>query len=126
MKKKRLLVLNDDPDLVAAMIVVLEDAGYEVMASGHRLFEEVTRNIPDLLLVDIPPYEEKQGVNFIQRLRLDPKTARLPVLLGTTSLKHLEPELLRDKMIHTLVRPFEVPELLTAIEDLLRAAELRG
>jgi CheY-like chemotaxis protein len=125
-KKNRLLILNDDPDIVEAMTAVLEDAGYEVAGSGHRLLDEVIKFGPDVLLIDIPPNEEKEGLNFIQRVRLEPKTASVPVLLGTTSLKHLEPALLRDKMIYTLVRPFEVAELLKAVEDLLAAAALAG
>lgn len=117
--KKKLLIVNDDPDLVLAMKTVLEDAGYEVVASAHRFLDEVVRVRPDLLLVDVPPYEEKEGVNFIQLVRLHKDVSALPILLGTTSLKHLEPELLRDKMIFVLVRPFEVPELLKAIDELL-------
>lgn len=125
-KKKRLLVINDDPDLVAAMSAILVDAGYDVLGTAHRLFDEVLNTAPDLVLLDVPPHEEKEGVNFIQRMRLEPKTAKIPILLGTTSLKHLEPQVLRDKMIFVLVRPFEVEELLKAVEELVVSAEQRG
>jgi DNA-binding response OmpR family regulator len=124
--KKKLFILNDDPDLVQAMEVVLAESGYNVVTSAHRNLDEVVNVKPDLVLVDVPPYEEKEGINFIQRMRLDKRTMDLPVLVGTTTLKYLETEVLRDKAIHVLVRPFDVPELLKAIEELLKSDELRG
>lgn len=121
-RKPLVLIVNDDPDLVEAMKAVLRDAGYEVRTTVHRIVEEVIEVAPDLLMLDIPPYEEKHAINFLQRLRLEERTAKIPVLVGTTSLRFIEPEALRDKMIYVLVRPFEIADLLKATGELVRTA----
>jgi DNA-binding response OmpR family regulator len=123
--KQRIFIVNDDADVVEAIREVLTDAGYAVDGSATRDVGEVVAAAPDLLLVDSPPGEEKYVLNFIQRLRLHRTTATLPILLGTTSLRPVEPELLRERMILVLVRPFDIEDLLAAVRDLLHADSLK-
>ena len=67
-QKRRVLILNDDPDLVELMISVLTDTGYEVSSSVTRDLREVVRSKPEVILLDCPPGDEKQIVNFAQQL----------------------------------------------------------
>lgn len=123
--KRKLIILNDDADLVEMMVTVLTEAGFEVASSITRDLAAVVSAAPDVILLDCPPGEEKEIVNFSQRLRLTANVAHVPILLGTSSLRHLEPALLRDKLIMVLIRPYGVDELLQAIETLINESDQR-
>jgi two-component system, chemotaxis family, chemotaxis protein CheY len=118
--KPKILVLNDDPDLVEAMKAVLMDEGYDVESRVNRSVEDVEEVMPQLVLIDCPPDGFNMVLTFMQRLRLNKKTAPIPILLGISSLKHVEPAVLRDQRIQVLVRPFELDDLINCVSELLR------
>jgi DNA-binding response OmpR family regulator len=117
--KRKVVILNDDPDLVEMMTSILIDAGYDVAASVVRDLGFVIAELPDLVLLDCPPGEEKQILGFAQQMRLTRSIAHVPILLATSSFRHLEPALLRDKLILDLLRPYGADELLQTVETLL-------
>ena len=117
-----LLVLNDDPDLVEAMKDVLVEEKYRVETRATRDVADVENVMPDLLLVDCPPGGDGAVLTFIQRLRLKKSTAHIPIILGISTLKNLEPNILRDRRIQVLVRPFELDELINSVSEQLRGA----
>ncbi len=73
----KILVLNDDPDLVHALGAVLEDAGYEVHVRQTRTLDDVIATKPDLVHIDCPPGATKELLNFVQRLRLDKESVSI-------------------------------------------------
>ena len=89
--KRKLLILNDDPDLVEMMMSILIDAGYDTKASVVRDLELVIHEEPHAVLLDCPPGEEKEILGFAQKMRLTPKIAKVPILIGTSSMRHIEP-----------------------------------
>jgi len=121
--KRKVVILNDDPDLVEMMTQILTEAGFEVTSSLVRELDVVLNAQPDVVLLDCPPGEEKTLLTFAQKMRLSPKVAHVPILLGTSSLRHIQPEILRDKLILVLVRPYGADELLQAIETLLNESD---
>jgi DNA-binding NtrC family response regulator len=125
-KARKVLILNDDPDLVEMMTQILGDAGYDVSANTVRDLEAAVTYRPHVVLLDCPPREEKAILSLAQRMRLHPVTEKIPILLGTSSLSHLEPDILRDKLIHVLVRPYGAEELLKAVGEIIEAAERRN
>jgi DNA-binding response OmpR family regulator len=78
----RILVVNDESDLVTICEVVLEEAGYEVdaLTDGRRALELARRTCPDLVILDWIMKEPK-GEDVLRQLRTDPATARIPVLM---------------------------------------------
>ncbi len=123
--KHKLIILNDDPDLVEMMSAILEDAGYEVVATVIRDLEAVIAAQPEVVLLDCPPGEEKMVLGFAQRMRLTPSIQHVPILLATSSLRHIQPELMRDKHILVLVRPYGADDLLQAVQTLITEARER-
>lgn len=118
-KKHRILVLNDDPDIIMALTEVLEGEGYEVECRAQRSPEDVLAVMPDVLMIDCPPADEKPVLNFIQLVRLRRETAKVPIILGSSSMRHLEPEMLLDQGIHVLLRPFDIDKFLRLVKEIV-------
>ena len=55
MKAKKVLIVDDDSDILDVIRIILEDEGYEVstLDNGREVLDEVTNNMPDLILLDV-------------------------------------------------------------------------
>ena len=67
----KILVVDDDPDIVESIRLVLESAGYEVESAGtiEEGFEKVESWRPDLILLDIMMPDGTEGFHFVWKLR---------------------------------------------------------
>jgi DNA-binding response OmpR family regulator len=117
---EKILVLDDNAPLVTAIRGILEREGYEVVTLLLRTIEDVEGCKPHLVVIDAPPGKKGATVNFVQCLRLHPPTARLPVMIMTTSFKTAEASLLRERGIHVINKPFELEDFLNSVAALLR------
>jgi len=82
-KRNRVLIIDDDPDFVAAMKDLLEGAGYEAHtaftgADGLRL---ATSLVPDLVLLDVVMTERTEGLTVLKQMRAVPALAHTPVVI---------------------------------------------
>ena len=85
--RPKILLIEDDEDLVAAMRIMLEKKGYSTVAAfnpdeGWKKIEEET---PDLVILDVMfgSKGESRGFDFAQKTRLDKKHASIPILMLT-------------------------------------------
>jgi CheY-like chemotaxis protein len=80
----RILVVDDEEDIVTFITALLEDNGYRVLtaANGKEGFAKAAAELPDLILLDISMPEET-GVRMYRNLTEDPKTAHIPVVILT-------------------------------------------
>jgi class 3 adenylate cyclase len=122
----RILVVDDTPLNVKLLADLLRVKGFEVStaASGQEALDRITAERPDLVLLDVM-MPEMSGYEVCTRLRANPETARLPVVM-VTSLDAV-PE--RVKGIEAgaddfLSKPVNQPELLARVRSLLRIKEL--
>jgi CheY-like chemotaxis protein len=67
----KILVVDDDPDIVESSRLVLESANYQVLTAGspEEAWEQVTANKPDLILLDIMMPDRTEGFQFVWKLR---------------------------------------------------------
>ena len=67
----KILVVDDDPDIVESLRLVLESAGYEVESAStiQEGFEKVESWRPDLILLDIMMPDGTEGFHFVWKLR---------------------------------------------------------
>ena len=81
----RILVVDDTPANVKLLVDVLTVKGYDVASAvnGEEALEKVASNPPDLVLLDIM-MPGLSGYEVCRRLRDDPATALLPVVLCTS------------------------------------------
>lgn len=86
MAKKTIMIIDDDPDLVEATKVVLEQAGYAVASSlnAPKGLERIRQGGIDAILLDVMMARDTEGFHVAQELRADPKTAGIPIVMLTS------------------------------------------
>jgi DNA-binding response OmpR family regulator len=80
-----ILIVDDDPDIVEAMKVVLESRGYDVStaASGAEGLKAIRRSKPALVILDVMMETGDEGFVVARKLRAAKETANIPVLMLT-------------------------------------------
>jgi len=84
----KILIVDDNPDLIAVLKVRLESFGYEVVAAedGVKCLEKAGRDKPDLILLDIL-MPEMDGFQALKKLKEDELTKAIPVIMLTAKDK---------------------------------------
>jgi CheY-like chemotaxis protein len=84
MTKKYVLIVDDDPDLVETVCMMLEDKGYEVGKAydGVEGKESIQQRRPDLLVLDVM-MPRKDGYKLCAELKADSATRDIPIILLT-------------------------------------------
>src|SRR5437667_10383427 len=79
---KRLLVVDDEPDILEFLQVILEDEGYEVVTSAKGDYLEQLHNggLPHLILVDVL-LSGKDGREIVKYLKSQQETKHIPVIM---------------------------------------------
>ncbi len=117
---KRIMVMNDTQEILELFELILTDAGYMVTLHAYSLrdLDEVTHTMPDLIISDHIPFKEQQGWQFLQKLKMLRETATIPVIVCTTSsgLVRENEGWLKGKGVTIVAKPFDIDELLHAVE----------
>lgn len=120
----RILLINDEPDLIEMCQLVLESAGHSVMAitDSSRAIEAAARTDgrPDVVLVDLV-MPGVSGAEILQKLRGIPETADLPIVImsALADARERAEEVRADGF---LGKPFDPAALRGAIDHALAAA----
>lgn len=116
----KILIIEDDRKMSAALVAGIEAAGYEVLAasSAEEGFFLVHRAHPDLLLLDLT-LPQRNGLDILQQIRSEGIDVRVLIL---TSHNTVEDRVtgLRSGADDYLGKPFSFPELIARIDALLR------
>ncbi|HXY06191.1 MAG TPA: response regulator [Burkholderiaceae bacterium] len=117
----RVLVVDDEPNIVTSLEFLLEDAGFDVRtaANGQEALEKTAQFAPDLILLDVM-MPVLNGYEVCQRLKSDPKTRAVRVLMLSAKGRDVEVakglELGADAY---MTKPFATRDLLAKVQDLL-------
>ena len=128
MKKSRILVVDDEPDLVELVRHHLVREHYEVVTAGdgETALAEARRKLPDLVVLDLmlPGID---GLEVCRRLRADPRTEHIPIVMLTAKGEESDAVIGLSQGADDYVRkPFGIKELVARIATRLRAADLKG
>lgn len=122
---KRLLLIDDDPNLILLVKDYLEFRGYEVVTAGNgrEALEVLEQEIPDMIICDVM-MPEMDGFAFVQHVREDPRTSWIPVLFLSAKGQSQD----RVKGLNTgadvyMVKPFEPEELVAQVESSLKQSK---
>ena len=119
---RRILVVDDSPELCDFLQMLLEGEGYAVQTSGsaNAARQALTAWKPDAVITDVclpdaPPFALLDALNGSNG------AARVPVLLCTGAVNEVRAaaERLRQDKIPVLIKPFELEDLLRAVGHLL-------
>ncbi|MEL7121255.1 MAG: response regulator [Bacteroidota bacterium] len=123
--KPRLLIVEDNYDMVEVLIANLED-DYEIYATydGAEGIEKAIAEVPDLIVSDVM-MPEKNGYELCDALKQDERTNHIPIIL-LTAKADVESRLtgLQKGADAYLAKPFEPRELLIRLEKLLELRQL--
>lgn len=113
--KKKIVVADNDKEIVTVMTMMLEDAGYEVQstANGHTA-QMVGDYLPDLLLLDIW-MEGIDGRDICRYLKNQEHTKHIPVIMVSAN-QQTEKIALEAGANDFIAKPFDMYELLEKIE----------
>ena len=130
--RKRLLIVDDDPEFVEGIQSILQQAGYEVDAVYKPAdgFEALKNNKYDLLLLDIMMGRGAEGVMMARKLSKEPALRDMPVLI-ITGLREQIAFLFPGQPVHPrfmpvdelMEKPVEPDLLLEKVDALLKQAE---
>lgn len=116
----RILVVEDDPDLLEVVQIILEANNYKVfpLMNGRPIFRIIEEFKPDLILMDIK-LDGMDGRAIFKEIRSRENTSQLPVIL--TSGGFSEDYIMREHLLSDdyLEKPFEMSVMLDKIEKLL-------
>ena len=123
---RTILVIDDEPELVKLLDYNLSKAGYLVLSArdGESGLAAARKHAPDAIILDVM-MPGLDGWEVCKRLRQDPSTSALPVLMLTAKADEgdrvLGLELGADDYVG---KPFGVRELLARVKALLRRSEV--
>lgn len=123
MKKKIILVVDDEPDILETISEILNLEGYTVFTArdGNDCLEKLDDVIPDIILLDImmPGLTTKEILDQIEQdKRLKDTKIIFITAVGMTEAEK-EELLSREKVIDFIQKPFELDELLSKIRAVL-------
>jgi DNA-binding response OmpR family regulator len=112
--------MNDEQALLDLFQDLLEAEGYRVSTSIYLLdLNKVRELAPDVLVLDIMFAGDSKGWPFITMARVDRELSLVPIVLCTAAVTTVEPMLdrLAAQRVRIVYKPFDLEELLAAIED---------
>ena len=118
---KKILVVDDDVQLVDMIHMRLEANGYEVAIAydGQKALEKVQDQVPDLVILDLI-LPKLPGEEVCREIRKDEKTVNLPIIMLTGKASDV------DRVVGRVIganyyipKPFDADELLKKVGELL-------
>lgn len=124
--KGRILIVDDDPEIIKLVSLELVSIGYEIIsaADGNEGIKAAKQQKPDLIIMDIM-MPNMQGGDAVRILRSDITTKHIPVIFLTAVTANM-PEGAEDQAVNVdgqyfkaIAKPFEPENLLFEIKKLM-------
>ena len=122
---KSVLVVEDEQAISDLVAFHLEQHGYEpvVSAEGKRALKLLDKRQPALVILDLM-LPDLDGIEILKRVRANPETARLPIILLTARAEEADRVLgLEMGADDYVVKPFSPRELVLRVEKLIASRE---
>jgi len=121
MGKPRVLIVEDEPNIVLSLEILLRRAGYETASAGdgEAALELVRRTRPDVVLLDIM-LPKRNGYEVCRDLKSEPTLSSIPVIMLTA--KGQEVEILKGMELGAsayIAKPFGNAEVLETLRAVL-------
>lgn len=117
----RVLVVDDDPQVLRLMRVNLELEGYDVVSApdGEEALEAVVSERPDVVVCDVM-MPGVDGLTVLRNLRANPRTSKIPFVVVSAKAQRADVQAALDMGADRYItKPFDPQDLLDAVESLL-------
>ena len=118
MPKRKILVVDDEADILHFLELILRERGYEVETApgGAAALAAAREGQPDLVLLDIM-MPQMDGWEVLKLLRIDPHTAGIPVaMISARTDPKDRMQGLQEGALDYICKPFSLDELLAKVE----------
>jgi DNA-binding response OmpR family regulator len=122
--RKKILVVEDDPDQLEVIRFTLKNAGFAVgtATNGIDALKKAQTVSPDLIVMDVMMLE-LDGFAVCETLRGSPATASIPVLMLTGLCSHISRLVAYESgATDYVIKPFDTEQLVSKVEKLLEQA----
>ena len=118
-------IVEDDENIREIETIALKNSNYMVCAfeKAKDFYKKLEDIMPDLVLLDVMLPDES-GYDIVRKLRKNPQTKRLPVIMVTAKTAEMDMiKGLDDGADDYIKKPFSIMELITRVKALLRRTE---
>ncbi len=115
---KRVLLAEDEPNIVESLTFLLDRAGYEVSVEtdGRKALNAALSDAPDVLILDVM-LPELDGYEILRLLRSDSRATNLPIVMLTAKGQREDRETALDYGADMFItKPFANSEIVAAVE----------
>ena len=121
-EKKKILCIEDEPEMIALIKLILERKGFEVLEAvgGQEGLEVIRREMPDLILLDLM-MPDVDGWEVFRQVRADERLKDIPVIVVTAKAQSIDKVLGLHiaKVDDYVTKPFGPQELLKRVNKVL-------
>jgi two-component system, OmpR family, response regulator VicR len=121
-KNLRILCIEDEPEMIDLIRLILTRRGYEVIGAngGKQGLEEIRREKPDLVLLDLM-MPDMDGWEVYQQIKADEATRAIPVIVVTAKAQSIDKVLGLHiaKVDDYLAKPFSPQDLMSSVDGVL-------
>jgi phosphate regulon transcriptional regulator PhoB len=128
LKTERIVVIEDEADILEVIAYNLKREGYDVVTStsGEDGLEKIERTKPNLVVLDLM-LPEVDGIELCRKLKSDPMTQAIPVIMVTAKGEESDVVLgLGVGADDYVTKPFSPRELTARVKAVLRRSKTRG
>jgi DNA-binding response OmpR family regulator len=121
--RSRVLVVEDEPELVLALTRRLTAAGYDVLSTpdGEQAALMALEHQPHLVLLDIS-LSNWDGHLVARRLRENPQTVRIPIIFLTSKIGEIN-RAEHSNPVAVLIKPYRADQLLALVKQCVEVSE---
>jgi len=125
-KGRKILVIDDEPDIITFLEVFLEDHDFVVISAsdGEEGFAKAKEEKPDLITLDVT-MPGKSGTEVFRQLRVDPETKNIPVYIitGVMDFRQFIYQRAIEPPEGYMEKPIDSDELIASIYKILAQSE---
>ena len=116
---KKILITDDDKDLVEAMSLRFKKDGYTVIQAynGEECFERAKTEHPDLVIMDVA-MPVMDGYSSVKALKEDDLTKHIPIMI-LTGKDQMEDIFMMEGVKEYVIKPFEYEVIAQKVKDIL-------
>ncbi len=117
----KILIVDDESDIVSALTIRLESLGYEIISAedGITALEKARSEKPDLILLDVM-LPKLDGYKVCRMLKFDEKYKDIPIIIITAKGEELNRRMGMDMGANAYItKPFKPEDLTSKIKELL-------
>jgi len=121
--KEKILILDDDKDILEILTLILTESGYEILSlsNGKKIFDEIKDFEPNLILMDVM-LGDMDGLAICKAIKEKVQYKDLPVILISATHDMKELLHLQGAPNDYLEKPFDIDVLLSTVKKNLKLA----